>query len=281
MYGFFVAPSRVGKGFQQRTKSRPPWQSNFGRYDIQDQLETVRTRIPNGNIKRELQEKSPTFLGQSLIADNARLSEWHFGATPNFGARNPYPTMSCISHGYLQCLNTCSFPRASPIATRLEQTDTILGKPKGLSQQGTRTTTVVSDNAHITLGRLLSNSEASTNLQEPKPEQLPQGQREALKSIDMAIDSAKTEPEYWERRRRNNLSAKKSRDARKFRELQMRRKLVYLADENVRLRANIYASQEENFDLKRMLNAKCDVFSPQQSLAEKTKELSTPLSCHY
>ena len=277
MYGFYVAPSRVGEGSPQRTKSRPPWQSNFGRYDIQDQLETVRTRIPNGNIKRELQEKSPTFLGQSPISDHAWLSEWQFGASAYFGARYPYPTMSCISHRYLQCLNTCSFPRASRINTMLEQTDTILGKPKGLSQQGTRTSTVVSDNAHITLGRLLSNSEASTNLQEPKPEQLPQGQREALKSID----SAKTEPEYWERRRRNNLSAKKSRDARKFRELQMRRKLVYLEDENVRLRANIYASQEENFDLKRMLSAKCDVLSPQQSLAEKTKELSTPLSCHY
>ncbi|XP_020625467.1 cell death specification protein 2-like [Orbicella faveolata] len=270
MYSFYAAPSRVGEGSLQRTKSRPRWQSNFGRYDIQHQLETVRTRIPNGNIKRELQEKSPTFLSQSLISENGKLSGWQFGATPYFGARYPCPTMSFISRRYSQDLNTCSFPRASPVATRLEQTDTSLGKPKGLSGEGTRTTTGLSDNGHATFGRLLSDSEPLTNLPEPKTEQFPQGQREALESINMAINnSAKTGPEYRERRRRNNLSAKKSRDARKFRELQMGRKLVYLEHENIRLRADIYASQEENFRLKRILSANCDVFSSQQFLTEK------------
>jgi len=271
MYSFYTAQSRVGEDSLQRTKSRPPWQSNFGRYDTQHQLETATTRIPNGSIERKLQEKSSTLFCQSLISDNARLSEWQFGAFPYFGARYPYPTMSCISHRYLQGLNTSSFPKASQAipTTELEQPDTIPGKPKGVSQEGRRTAAVVSDNTHTTLGRLLSNSEPSTNLQGTKPEQFPQGQREAVKNIDMAIDSAKTDPEYRERRRRNNLSAKKSRDTRKFRELEMRRKLVYLENENLRLRADIYAAQEENFRLKGILNANCDVSSAQQSLTEK------------
>ena len=261
MYGFYAASSSFGEGSLPRTKSRLPWPSNFGRYDIQHRLETLRTSIQTGNIKRELRQKSPTFLSRTLISDNARLSGWQFGATPYFGARYPCPTMSLISRRYLQDLNTCSFPSASPMATSLEQTDAFLGKPRCVSGEGTRTTTGASDNAHTALGRLLSDSEPLTNLPESKPEQLPQGQQGALKSINMAINSAKKGPEYWERRRKNNLAAKKSRAARRFRELQMQRKLVYLEDENMRLRADIYASHEENFRLKGILRANCDALA--------------------
>ena len=168
----------------------------------------------------------------------------------------PCPTMSFISRRYLHDLKISSFPRVNPMATRLEQPDIFLGKPKCLSGEGRRTTLGLLANTHSTRERLVSDSEPFTNLPEPKPEHFPEGQ---------AINLAKKGSEYRERRRRNNLSAKKSRDARKFRELQMQRKLVYLENENIRLRREIYASEEETFRLKGILSVKNDVFSTQQS----------------
>ena len=55
----------------------------------------------------------------------------------------------------------------------------------------------------------------------------------------------------------------------------MQRKLIYLENENIRLRREIYASQEENFRLKGILSAKNDVFSTQQS--RKIKSLSNEI----
>ena len=64
------------------------------------------------------------------------------------------------------------------------------------------------------------------------------------------------EDNYWERRRRNNASAKKSRDARRARELQTQIKAAFLEGENLRMRAELVAIQEENIRLKRVLCAK-------------------------
>ena len=258
MYGFYSAPSSFGEGSLQRPKSCPSCKSNFGRYELEHQLESVTTSMPNGNIKRELQDEL-----QSLVSENARLCGWQFGAPPYF--------------------KSSSSPCADPKATRLEQPDIFLGKPKGLSGEGTRTTIGLSANTQLVRERLSTDNEPLSNLPEPKPEQRPQGQREDLKSVTMALDPAKKGPEYWERRRRNNQSARKSRDARKFRELQMQRKLVYIEGENVRLRREIYASQVENFRLKEILSANCDVCSTQESLKEKfvsNERLSTAPSFH-
>ena len=231
MYGFYAAPSSFGEGSLQSPKSCPSLQSNFGRNGIEHQLESVRTGVPNGKIKRELQDEV-----QSFVSENARLCGWQFGANPYCGARYPCPTMSFTSRRYLQDLKISSFPSSNPMATRLEQPDIFLGKPKGLSGEGTKTTTGCSGNTHSTKGSLGSDRERLKKLPESKAEQFPEGQ---------AISSAKKGPEYRERRRRNNLSAKKSRDARKFRELQIERKLVYIENENIRLRREIYASREE------------------------------------
>ena len=278
MYGFYSSPSSFGEGSPQRPKSCPSCKPNIGRYELEHQLESVTTSMPNGNIKRELQDEL-----KSLVSENARLCGWQFGATPYFGAKYPCPTMSFISRRYLHDFKSSSSPCADPKATRLEQPDIFLGKPKGLSGEGTRTTIGLSANTQLVRGRLSTDNEPLSNLPEPKPEQRPQGQRQALKSVTMALDPAKKGPEYWERRRRNNQSARKFRDARKIREIQMQRKLVYIEGENVRLRREIYASQVENFRLKEILSANCDVCSTQKSQKQKfvsNERLSTAPSFH-
>lgn len=61
---------------------------------------------------------------------------------------------------------------------------------------------------------------------------------------------------YWERRRRNNASAKKSRDARKAREMQTQLKVELLEKENTRLLAELLAIQHENLCLRRVIGIK-------------------------
>ena len=61
---------------------------------------------------------------------------------------------------------------------------------------------------------------------------------------------------YWERRKKNNASAKKSRDARKTRELQTQIKAAFLERENLRIHAQLMIVQQENACLKRVLCAK-------------------------
>jgi len=61
---------------------------------------------------------------------------------------------------------------------------------------------------------------------------------------------------YWERRKKNNASAKKSRDARKTRELQTQIKAAFLERENLRIHAQLMIAQQENTCLKRVLCAK-------------------------
>ena len=62
-------------------------------------------------------------------------------------------------------------------------------------------------------------------------------------------------PRYWERRRRNNASAKKSRDARRARELQTQIQVAFLEKENMRMLAELMAVRQENVCLRRVLTA--------------------------
>ena len=61
---------------------------------------------------------------------------------------------------------------------------------------------------------------------------------------------------YRERRKRNNASAKKSRDARRVRELETQMKAAFLERENMRLLAELMAVQQENVRLRKILAAK-------------------------
>ena len=70
-------------------------------------------------------------------------------------------------------------------------------------------------------------------------------------------EDAKPEREsYWERRRKNNASAKKSRDARKTRELQTQTRAAFLERENMRILTQLMIVQQENACLKRVLYSK-------------------------
>ena len=50
---------------------------------------------------------------------------------------------------------------------------------------------------------------------------------------------------YWERRRRNNESAKRSREIRRAKELQTSKRIMYLEQENVKLQAEVSFLREE------------------------------------
>lgn len=63
----------------------------------------------------------------------------------------------------------------------------------------------------------------------------------------------KTE-QYWDRRQKNNVSAKKSRDARRQREMITNQRSSMLETENLRLRAEVATLREENERLKKELS---------------------------
>ena len=73
------------------------------------------------------------------------------------------------------------------------------------------------------------------------------------KPTDGAHNGTSERQSYWERRRKNNASAKKSRDARKARELQTKIKADFLERENLRVLAQLVIVQKENACLKRVL----------------------------
>lgn len=73
----------------------------------------------------------------------------------------------------------------------------------------------------------------------------------AIKS-NVNVSSAKRSKVYWERRKRNNLSAKRSRDARRLRELHAQRRVAFLEEENMRIRTELKVLEDENHRLRRV-----------------------------
>jgi len=63
-------------------------------------------------------------------------------------------------------------------------------------------------------------------------------------------DSVKKDDKYWERRRKNNLAAKKSRDSRRIRENQMRLRVLCLENANQMLKEEIDRKDSEISRLK-------------------------------
>ena len=70
------------------------------------------------------------------------------------------------------------------------------------------------------------------------------------------IPDALKDQKYFERRRRNNLAAKRSRDSRKAREDQISLRACWLDGENAVLRARVARLREEAFCLRRLLAAR-------------------------
>ena len=65
-------------------------------------------------------------------------------------------------------------------------------------------------------------------------------------------DEAK-DNKYWARRRKNNMAAKRSRDARRMKENQIAMRACYLEKESVALRVELERMQKENILLKEQL----------------------------
>ena len=106
-----------------------------------------------------------------------------------------------------------------------------------------------------------NNFEKTLDKQYEKREDLTNGPAEKKRKQDaLEDDHTGNEPKeresYWERRKKNNTSAKKSRDARKARELETQIKAAFLERENVRIHAQLMIVQQENACLKRVLCGK-------------------------
>ncbi|KAJ6223654.1 hypothetical protein RDWZM_002199 [Blomia tropicalis] len=65
------------------------------------------------------------------------------------------------------------------------------------------------------------------------------------------VPSESKDDAYWERRRRNNESAKRSREIRRLKEMQTNKKITYLEQENVKLQAENHFLREELERLRR------------------------------
>lgn len=74
------------------------------------------------------------------------------------------------------------------------------------------------------------------------------------KSDRKFVPDAKKDPDYWEKRRRNNLAAKKSREDRRRKELEVLNKLSALERHNEELTAQVKALQKKNEKLEKSLH---------------------------
>merc|ERR1712112_98964 len=63
----------------------------------------------------------------------------------------------------------------------------------------------------------------------------------------------KRDEKYWERRRKNNLAAKKSRDSRRVRENQLRLRVLFLENANKVLREQMERKDLETGELRERL----------------------------
>ena len=83
-----------------------------------------------------------------------------------------------------------------------------------------------------------------------------QRKEDTLEDDRTGIGRSRERESYWERRKKNNASAKKSRDARKARELQTQIKAAFLERGNLRIHAHLIIVQQENSCFKQVLCAK-------------------------
>lgn len=112
--------------------------------------------------------------------------------------------------------------------------------------------------------RSSSSGEDITNLAFPPSKS--RDRRGDLKNVNEIISEEEVlgkDQRYWEKRQRNNASAKRSRDARRVRELETQIRAEYLEDENYRVKVENEVLREENARLlkaiEKLKNASKDV----------------------
>lgn len=256
---FNAASSRFRDVSPERTKSCPP---RYGHY-LSARMATLQPHFRRYDSENQL-EKSST-LNMSSLFETARPCEWQFPAPPFFGANYPSPELSFVSTGNRRELKTAPliFPAVTmvtPMADRSEESEVSFKKPEGLSAEEETQASTGDTAAQMPASPDAKERElvyASNELESEPHTAQPAQDDQAPDPMDATIpvNSTNKVESYWERRRRNNMSAKKSRDARKFREVQTQRRVAYLEDENFRIRAELRALQEENILLKRVLSS--------------------------
>ena len=80
-----------------------------------------------------------------------------------------------------------------------------------------------------------------------------QARRRRVQSEDKS-SLAMREEGYWERRKKNNGSANRSRDTRRLREHQTQSMVTFLEKENLCIRAKMNALEDENHRLRRIIS---------------------------
>ncbi|XP_033109014.1 hepatic leukemia factor-like [Anneissia japonica] len=88
---------------------------------------------------------------------------------------------------------------------------------------------------------------ASFNDDELKPQPM------IKKSRKVYVPDEQKDSKYWERRRKNNFAAKRSRDARRVKENQIAICATYLQKENNAYRLKIQSLKKENLNLKKII----------------------------
>lgn len=87
------------------------------------------------------------------------------------------------------------------------------------------------------------------------------------KSEDKAqVTEQKDDSAYWDRRKKNNEAAKRSRDARKRKEAEIASRAVQLENENLQLRAQISLLRKESASLHMLLYNRVNAMAKRQTL---------------
>ncbi|CAG0889765.1 unnamed protein product [Darwinula stevensoni] len=73
------------------------------------------------------------------------------------------------------------------------------------------------------------------------------------KSRKKTVPDTQKDDKYWSRREKNNLAAKRSRDARRLKENQVTLRALYLEEENSKLKSELEVLRAENDSLKSRL----------------------------
>ncbi|XP_074594507.1 transcription factor ces-2-like [Brevipalpus obovatus] len=121
---------------------------------------------------------------------------------------------------------------------------------------------------HIT-SSLSSTSSSTSECSHQSTKTTDSGRKKGKPLPDSVKDAA-----YWERRRKNNEAAKRSRDARRKKENEIAVRAAFLESENVRLRSYLSVVEKENSRLKFLLcNSAYDIASFEPEIKFKTSNL--------
>lgn len=127
-------------------------------------------------------------------------------------------------------------------------------------------------------------------MDEQNSQELIQAVQTITRKVKRTVPDNEKDDRYWEKRKRNNMAAKRSRENKRFAEMSVRRKMRLLEEENYILRKEIsviksrYGVPLDQEFLSEQEKAQCrsEVFSegkvPYESVPSRADEVSSPLS---